>query len=469
MLRIYCSRQQSFADLFLPDPFLNQPELKAVYEYLDPVFLDLVQPLVEAYLADRKQRGVDIRMGRETIPLECVLRLILLKFLHKNCTYEDVEMRASTDLAWKAFAKLSLKDEIPEHTTLIKWADFFGEEAFRKIHGKIVLHLHDGGILKGRKVRFDTTAREANIHYPTDASLLGDAVRVVTRTVEKIKTVIKEKIRFRNRAASIKRSLVRIGKFCRSKTASAKALIRKETARVKGIAAAAAAEAQKVVAHAAAIPADLKATLIAQINLTLQIISQTALVLQGITHIPDRIVSVFQPHMRPIVRGKFQKACEFGAKLLLGHGEHNLVTDYLILDGNPSDSAFLKEGIDRHARLLQAPHEVGTDRGFSDPEEEASILKEYPSLRLSIPRKGEAAGHRRRTQNSRWFTTLQRWRAGQEAAIGVKKRCYGMGKSRAFTERGFSGDVPCGIIAYNLRTAVRVPASLSLGQSGLSP
>lgn len=467
MLRIYCSRQQSFADLFLPDPFLNQPELKAVYEYLDPIFPDLVQPLVDAYLADRKKRNVDIRAGRETIPLECVLRLILLKFLHKNCTYEDVEMRASTDLAWKAFAKLSLKDSVPEHTTLIKWADFFGEEAFRRIHEKIVLHLHDAGILNGRKVRFDTTAREANIHYPTDASLLGDAVRVITRTVEKIKTVIKEKIRFRDRAGSIRRSLMRIGKFCRSKTASAKALIRKETAKVKGIAAAAAAEAQEVVEVAASVPAALKAALTAQISLTLQIVQQTTLVLQGITHIPDRIVSVFQPEMRPIVRGKFQRSCEFGKKLLLGHGERNLVTDYLLLQGNPSDNTLLEEGIDRHARLLRAPREVGADRGFSDQEEEARILKAYPRLRLSIPRKGEAVGHRKRTQHSRWFTTLQRWRAGQEAAIGVKKRCYGLGKSRAFTEAGFAGDVPCGIMAYNLRTAVRVLASL--GRSGLSP
>lgn len=467
MLRIYCSRQQSFADLFLPNPFLNQPELKAVYEYLDPVFPDLVQPLVNAYLADRLKRNVDIRMGRETIPMECVLRLILLKFLHKNCTYEEVEMRASTDLAWRAFAKLSLRDEVPEHTTLIKWADFFGEEAFRKIHEKIILHLHGQKVLPGRKVRFDTTCREANIHYPTDASLLGDAVRVITRTITKIKTVIKEKIRFRDRRELVKRSLMRIGKFCRSKTASAKTLIRKETAKVKGIAAAAAAAAQKIAGEAVAIPAALKVTLIAQINLTLQLVQQTALVLQGITHIPDRIVSVFQPEMRPIVRGKFQRSCEFGKKLLLGHGENNLVTDYLLLKGNPADNTLLEEGINRHTRLIREPRAVGTDRGFSDPEEEARILKEYPGLRLSIPRKGGATGYRKRTQHSMWFTTLQRWRAGQEAAIGVKKRCYGLGKSRAFTGKGFAGDVPCGIIAYNLRTAVRVLASLS--RSGLSP
>ena len=31
--------------------------------------------------------------------------------------------------------------------------------------------------------------------------------------------------------------------------------------------------------------------------------------------IPDRIVSISQPHIRPIVRGKAEKAVELGAKL----------------------------------------------------------------------------------------------------------------------------------------------------------
>ena len=33
----------------------------------------------------------------------------------------------------------------------------------------------------GRKVRIDATVTEANIHHPTDSSLLWDAVRVLTR------------------------------------------------------------------------------------------------------------------------------------------------------------------------------------------------------------------------------------------------------------------------------------------------
>jgi IS5 family transposase len=39
-----------------------------------------------------------------------------------------------------------------------------------------------GGVVPGRRMRVDTTVVETNIHYPTDSTLLGDGVRVLTRT-----------------------------------------------------------------------------------------------------------------------------------------------------------------------------------------------------------------------------------------------------------------------------------------------
>ena len=35
-------------------------------------------------------------------------------------------------------------------------------------------------------MRVDTTVVETNIHYPTDSTLLGDGVRVLTRTMKRI-------------------------------------------------------------------------------------------------------------------------------------------------------------------------------------------------------------------------------------------------------------------------------------------
>jgi len=40
------------------------------------------------------------------------------------------------------------------------------------------------GVVRGRKMRVDTTVVQTNIHYPTDSSLLGDGARALTRTDE---------------------------------------------------------------------------------------------------------------------------------------------------------------------------------------------------------------------------------------------------------------------------------------------
>jgi IS5 family transposase len=52
--------------------------------------------------------------------------------------------------------------------------------SIKQIHERIVGIAKEKDIAQGSKMRVDTTAVETNIHYPTDSSLLGDGVRVLT-------------------------------------------------------------------------------------------------------------------------------------------------------------------------------------------------------------------------------------------------------------------------------------------------
>ena len=57
-------------------------------------------------------------------------------------------------------------------------------------------------MIRGRKMRVDTTVVETNIHYPTDSSLLNDGARTLTRTMKKIEGRVgglKKKVRNRMR------------------------------------------------------------------------------------------------------------------------------------------------------------------------------------------------------------------------------------------------------------------------------
>jgi transglutaminase-like putative cysteine protease len=61
-----------------------------------------------------------------------------------------------------------------------------GPAVVKQIHERIVQIARDHRVAEGRRMRLDTTVVETNIHYPTDSSLLGDGVRVLTRKMKKI-------------------------------------------------------------------------------------------------------------------------------------------------------------------------------------------------------------------------------------------------------------------------------------------
>jgi IS5 family transposase len=74
------------------------------------------------------------------------------------------------------------------------------------------------GLTEGRRMRVDTTVVETNIHYPTDSSLMGDGVRVLTRAMKKITAIAGEVgTKLRDRSRSVKLRVLDIARAARSK------------------------------------------------------------------------------------------------------------------------------------------------------------------------------------------------------------------------------------------------------------
>ncbi len=61
-----------------------------------------------------------------------------------------------------------------------------GPEAIEKLHRRTVAIALEKEVVTGRRMRVDTTVVETNIHYPTDSTLLGDGVRVLTRVMKRV-------------------------------------------------------------------------------------------------------------------------------------------------------------------------------------------------------------------------------------------------------------------------------------------
>jgi len=60
----------------------------------------------------------------------------------------------------------------------------------RALNDALVLKLKEGKVVRGKKLRIDTTVVESDIHYPTDTGLLSDGVRVITRVVSRLKKLV---------------------------------------------------------------------------------------------------------------------------------------------------------------------------------------------------------------------------------------------------------------------------------------
>ena len=130
----------------------------------------------------------DTQMGRPTLPVETYLRLMYLKSRYQ-LGYESLIQEVGDSITWRLFCGISLTQLMPNPTTLIKSRQRYGEEMVESLNTLLLEKLREEKVLKTRKFRTDTTVIEADIHHPTDATLLQDAVKTITRVVSKVREV----------------------------------------------------------------------------------------------------------------------------------------------------------------------------------------------------------------------------------------------------------------------------------------
>src|SRR5438477_3930831 len=134
--------------------------------------------------------------GREQTPAEVVLRLLLLKHV-RNWSYATLEREVRANLVYRAFTRIG-DEKVPDAKTLARLGQVIGPEVIGELHERLMELARERGVVRGRKMRVDTTVVETNIHHPTDSGLLGDGARVLTRTMQKVEKAaggLKKRIR----------------------------------------------------------------------------------------------------------------------------------------------------------------------------------------------------------------------------------------------------------------------------------
>ena len=88
-----------------------------------------------------------------------------------------------------------------------------------------------------------------------------------------------------------------------------------------------------------------------------------ARLLGGDTHVPDKVLSVFEPHTEAIRKGKIAKPNEFGKLVTIQEAEHQIITAYEVHATRPADMTLWTPALDRHHRDLRS--RAGSGRGRS--------------------------------------------------------------------------------------------------------
>ena len=451
--------QLSFGDGLIAEEVsdLQEDWMKHADEVLEDELL-----VAAVYDALGKRHPKSRSRGRQGTPAEVVLRLLILKHI-RNWSYEVLEREVRANLVYRNFTRVG-GAKMPDAKTMGRWGVAIGPQVVKQIHERMVKIAQHKGVMDGRRMRVDTTVVETNIHYPTDSSLLGDGVRVLTRTMKRIAKIAGATgAKLRDRSRSVKLRVLDIARAARSKAKQGQEKLKRaygqllnSTSRVVGQAKRFSNEINARVKRATDVLKQLaleglRQEIDAMVPLVRQVMKQTrARILRGDTRADGKILSLFEPATEVIRKGKAGKPNEFGKMVKLQEAENQIVTDYEVYDQRPSDSDLLIGAIETHqARLGRIPRLVAADAAFYSAKNEAAA-KAKGVKRVCIPNRSTKSSERKREQKKRWFRNGQKWRTGCEGRISVIKRRHGLSRCRYKGDAGMERWVGLGVVADNL-------------------
>jgi len=276
-------------------------------DLLDPVDLLLDDPalvdLVRQCLAKRSPRST--RTGRRGMAPDRLLRCCVMKHL-KGWSFRDLERELRSNLVYRHFTRFDA-DITPEFTVFSRSFALLSPAVTAEIHQRVVRLACEHGVAQGEKIRTDTTVVESNVHYPTDSSILGDGIRVLSRSLERIADECKTgALEVVDHGRAVKHRLLEISRAAKSLTEANQHRMRDSYQKLMGLTRSVVRQASAVVqrwgkGRLKVVGKFLRVeTQIGQLRhflpLVEKVITQTKKrVLGGDSHAEDKVLSLFEP------------------------------------------------------------------------------------------------------------------------------------------------------------------------------
>ena len=428
-------------------------ELEGISQILDD------NPIIyEWVLQDLTRNVTHIDAGAEGMSAEQVLRAAIIKQM-EGYSYEELAFHLLDSVCYRSFCRIGIADKGFQKSSLCNNIKAIASETWEAINRILVAYGKDKGIERGKQVRIDCTVVSTNIHEPTDSSLLWDCVRVLTRMLGQINERFEElDIPLRDHTRRAKRRMLEIMNANSEKARDKKY---EDLLKVTHMTLNDALKAVSLIEAHLFNPSSLSATaqdlaeaLKETIRLTYKVIDQTTRrVIHG-ESVPacEKVVSIFEPHTDIIVKDR--RDTFYGHKVCLTGGPSNLITDCLILDGNPADSALTDQMLERHKEIYgHYPLKAALDGGFASKANlDSAKGKGIKDVCFAKKRGLEEEDMCRST----WvYKRLRRFRAGIESGISWLKRCFGFARCMWKSLPSFHSYVWASVVSANLLTLAR--------------
>ncbi len=443
------------------------------------------------YLADAERRGREhaadagyvyrIPGAKVVARLEehavLALRCNIIRILESN-SYRLMSQRLADSPLLQWFCGINRMDviKVPSKSTIERYDKAVPELVLREIvnrltraaagvdkQGQSVIDLETP--LSLSTLLLDTTCVKANIHFPVDWVLLRDAARTLLKAIALIR-----KQGLKNRMASPADFAKSVNRLCIEMTHTRRRkdglkhrkrvlrLLKKISRRIDkharkhrdllesgwGQTDLGEGEARQIIARIDSIRAQLPAA-----------IKQAHERIIGGRRVAnkDKTLSLYEPDINVIVRGKSGSEVEFGNTFLLAEQQDGVIVDWDLLKGSKSDSKLLKGSL---ARFVQAfdrmPDAIVGDRGFDSPE---NRNVGSPGMYNAICPKSPAAMSDRMKESR--FCELQNRRSQSEGRIGIFKNNF---LGQPFRSKGFDNrerDITWSVLTHNLWVIARLP------------
>jgi transposase, IS5 family len=441
--------QISFADLaFRRQGVRLDPILQAISDLIEDH-----PELVQRVRQDLERGLKNARTGRSGLTAPQVLRSLTLQRV-KNWDYRELRERIADGYTLRQFTGFYTQP-VPKHDAFQRAFNRLTPQTLQALNESVVQAAVTLGLEEGKKLRVDTTVVETDIHYPTDSTLLWDTVRILTRLVGRLDEALPQGVEgFTNRVRSARRRMQEIERLTpkerhEQQVPKYRQLIRTTEPVVQN----ARAGLQQTQGAQDLELLLLRAEIAPSCQLGQRVIDQARRrVLEGEpVPTPEKIYSIFETHTDLIKRGKARQPVEFGHKVFLAESAHGLITQYRVLDGNPSDEDHVPPSLQCHQETFgRAPELYGGDRGFHHQHNQQACQQAGVRLPCIPQRGGKKTPERETYEKSRAFKQGQRFRAGIEGRISVLFRGRGMKRCRREGRERFELLVGAAVLANNL-------------------